>query len=48
MPYDIDVRTLLSFIRTAATVLGSYYAWCYRRELRAFIKSVTAKGEGES
>jgi len=48
MPYDIDVGTLLSFISTTATVLGTYYAWCYRRELRAFIGSATAKGEGKS
>ena len=48
MPYDIDVRTLLSFISTAATVLGCYYGWCYRRELRAFIRNATAKGESKS
>jgi len=45
---NIDVGTLLSVISTAATVLGCYYGWCYRRELRAFIKSATAKGEGKS
>jgi len=44
---NIDVGTLLSVISTAATVLGTYYAWCYRRELRAFIKSFSAKGEGK-
>jgi len=48
MPYDIDVRTLLAFISTVATVVSCYFAWCRRRELRAFIKYVTAKDEGKS
>ena len=44
---NIDVGTLLSLISTVATVVGAYYGWCYRRELRAFIRSAAAKGEGK-